>query len=495
MKKIILLVLILLVNCASTFALDIVYPKKNPVTINANSTFFIGSTNPTDSLKINDIDVEVHENGAFAQAVPLKPGKNEFKIISTPREFAPQKKVQGKLVAPDDVADNEEFSSSLRVKPSTPLGKAEIINFVIEKPQPSTKTYTPPALMEYPVMGGFYTKADNVPLRATPIDGGINRMSHLPRDTRLLINGEKNGFYRVYLNSKTAGWIDKSNVEQKDLDEKNAGAGQIKLNHAKCHSTKEFYIYEFEFEKKIPFALREENGLTLDLFNVQGEEDSTLTLNIPAPKLIGYDAFWEGEKFILKIRRAPILNSKRPLKDITIVVDAGHGGSEAGAIGCCGDKEKDINLAIAKDLEQELVSRGANVVMTRREDFDVALQDRVKIATENNAAMLISIHANAIPDGSDPITNRGTSVYYYHNQAKPLAESILSSMTTELCTQNDKVRQGSLALVRPTSAVSVLIEVAYIINPDDYALLTDKDFQARCAASIANGVEAYILKN
>ncbi len=107
--------------------------------------------------------------------------------------------------------------------------------------------------------------------------------------------------------------------------------------------------------------------------------------------------------------------------------------------------------------------------MTRENDVDVSLTDRVNFAKEKDAALLISVHANALPDGADPLKNRGTSVYYYHNQAKPLAESILKSMTEQLCTHNDKVRQGSLALVRPTASVSVLIEVAYIINPDDYA--------------------------
>ena len=65
-------------------------------------------------------------------------------------------------------------------------------------------------------------------------------------------------------------------------------------------------------------------------------------------------------------------------------------------------------------------------------------------------------------------------------------------MTAQLGTQNDKVRQGSLALVRPTSSVSVLVEVAYIINPDDYALLLDKDFQKKCAKAIADGIENYL---
>ena len=267
----------------------------------------------------------------------------------------------------------------------------------------------------------------------------------------------------------------------------------VNLKNSKIKEDNEFCIYEFDLEKKTPFVLKEENGLNLQLFNIIGQIDSTYCINIPMKKLIGYEAFFEDEKFILKVRKIPKLKSEKPLKDIVIAIDAGHGGSEYGAIGCCGDKEKDINLAISKELQKELDKRGAKVVMTREDDINLSLIERIKTAKEKNAALLISIHANALPDGGNPATTRGTSVYYYHNQAKPLAESILTSMTTQLGTQNDKVRQGSLALVRPTSSVSVLIEVAYIINPDDYALLLDKNFQANCAKAIADGIENYIL--
>ncbi len=482
MKKILLLIFILLFNCTSSFALEIVYPKKNPVKINANSTFFIGSTNPTDTLTINDIDVKVAPSGAFAQTVPLNVGKNIFKIISTSKKTA-------------------SADSFIQATSPLPSNDVAIINFVIEKPAPTNKTYTPPPLLEYPMINDFYTKNDNVTLRTTPVDGGINRMSHLPKDMQLLINGEKNGFYRVYLNSKTVGWLNKSDVEQIQPKQgvatpcsKDYNNPSVSLKKAKCKLTHEYYNYEFEFERKTPFTIREENGLTFEIFNVQGQEDNTLTFNIPMPKLTGYEAYWNDNKFILNVRRNPIIDCRKPLKNITIAVDAGHGGNEAGAIGCCGDREKDINLAISKNLEQELKSRGAKVVMTREADIDVSLSERVKIAKENDATLLISIHANALPDGADPNKNKGTSVYYYHNQAKPLAESILNSMTTQLCTQNDKVRQGSLALVRPTSSVSVLIEVAYIINPDDYALLTDKCFQQNCAKAIADGIENYLLR-
>ncbi|MDD3435980.1 MAG: N-acetylmuramoyl-L-alanine amidase [Candidatus Gastranaerophilales bacterium] len=457
MKKILLSILCFFIFCTKVEALNIVYPKTNPAKINASSTFFIGSTNPRHKIKINDIDVNVSSKGAFAQAVPLNVGINYFQITSSP--------------------------------PITEEGKSMIINFIIERVQPKNVPQTTPTLTEYPMMNNFFVKNDNAPLRMTPIDGGINRMSHLPKDAQLYINGEKNDFYRVYLNTKLTGWIAKNDVEQRE-DKKLED--MPKLNPPKIKEEKDFCIYEFDLGIKVPFVLREENGLTLEIFNVAEQENSTYCLIIPIEKLTGYHAFYKDGKFILKIRKSPEINPEKPLKDLIIAIDAGHGGDEFGAIGCCGDKEKDINLAIAQNLYQELENRGAKVIMTREKDINVSLQDRVKIAQEKEAMLLISLHANALPDEQDPVKNRGTSVYYYHNQAKPLAQSILTSMTTSLGTQNDRVRQGSLALVRPTSSVSVLIEVAYMINPDDYALLLDKNFQKNCAKSIADGIKNYI---
>lgn len=451
MKKIALIIFLILLSISQkSFAVDIVYPKTNPVTINAASTFFIGSSK--ECVKINDIDVPVAENGGFAQVVELKYGSNNFKIVS---------------------------------------GK-DCMNFKITRPLPCKTSYCAPKMVEYPMIGNFFVSRDNAPIRLTPVNAGINRLSNLPKGMPILVNGEKGSFYRVYLNSSLSGWIEKSDVEQKD----NCGCAfsMTNLKEFNAKENNEFYIYEFEFDKQTPFLVKENGGLTLQIFNVATQPDNTFVLNLSLKKIFGYDAFYQGNKLIFKDRKAPVIAAKAPLNDIAIVVDAGHGGVEKGAIGCCGDKEKDINLAIAKELKNVLASRGAKVYMTRENDVDVSLNDRVNFAKEKDASILVSVHANALPDGQDPIKNRGTSVYYYHNQAKSLAENILTSMTSQLGTQNDKVRQGSLALVRPTSSLSVLVEVAYMINPDDNTLLINPDFQKKCAKAIADGIENY-LKN
>ena len=465
------MILTLFLTCVESFALEIVYPKTNPAKINTSSAFFIGSispsSNPTDVLKINDLEVKVSEKGAFAQVVPLNIGVNNFKITSYP---SPQPSpARGEGVVPNNSID-----------------------FTIERAQPQSNTTVPATLIEYPVMTNFFVKTENAPLRSTPVNAGINRLSHLSQGVQLSVNGEKGDFYRVYLNSKLNGWILKSDVEQREICQ--CQAIPVKLEKFKVKEEKDFCLYEFDLERKVPFTLKEENGLSLQLFNIAEQEDCTYSLNIQMSKLFGYEAYYDKDKFVLKVRKAPKIIAEKPLHDIVIAVDAGHGGTEFGAIGGCGDKEKDINLAISKNLHKELEKRGAKVVMTRVDDVNVSLSDRVKFAKEKDAILLISVHANALPDGADPIKNKGTSVYYYQNQAKSLADSIICEMTTQLGTQNDKVRQASLALVRPTSSVSVLIEVAYIINPDDYALLTDKDFQQKCAKAIADGIEKFILQ-
>ena len=104
----------------------------------------------------------------------------------------------------------------------------------------------------------------------------------------------------------------------------------------------------------------------------------------------------------------------------------------------------------------------------------------------------VSIHNNALPDTLNPNEHRGTSVYYFDNQSKVFGQIVLNTMVSELGTNNDGLRQQSFAVIRNTNALSILIEVAYLINPDDNALLTDKNFQKKTAKAIADGIEKYI---
>lgn len=431
-----------------SYALEIVYPKiKNP-TINSPTTFFIGSSNTP--LKINGKNVPRHKTGAFAYFVNLPFDKNIFTIET-----------------------NEKIEIYTIFK-----------NFI----PPKT---TPQKFIEYDTIKAIKIIKDNTPLRNTPINSGMNRLSHLPKETLLISDGEKNSFYRVKLSDKKYAWINKSNA----ISTKTFTPAIIQKQTYK--ETPSSYELQIQFDKKIPFIIKEKDFIELEFFNT----NKKTFFKIPykektnTTQLYGYQGKYINNTFILKINKPPKVNPEKPLNKITIAIDAGHGGKENGAIGCLGDKEKNINLNIAKYLKKELENRGANVIMTRNDDSFISLVDRINISNKNNAMFFISIHNNALPDTLNPNNHRGTSIYYYYEQAKPLAEKMLEYITKELNTSNDNIHQQSLAVIRNSYALSILIEIAYMINPDDNELLIDQNFQKKAAIAICNGLENFILYN
>ena len=452
MKKFLLILGCVLV-CQSAFALDVVYPKKQELTINSPTTFFVGSA--ASDLTVNNMPVDVHESGGFVYFVNLNEGVNIFKLKSCD----------------------------------------ETLEFKITRPKKPVGKYVPPQFVQYKDNKSFTVAIDGAPLRSTPVDGGINRISHLQEGVELSVDGEKGSFYRVVLGEKKQGWISKSNVK---LSQAQTPA---KLNGYENESDKNYYTYVFNLDKKVPYEIVEGENIYLKIYNVEDYPDNTYIFDFPyktvtgTQKIAGYGAEYVDNSLVLKIRKFPKISQRRPLKNITVTVDAGHGGRDVGAIGCLRNKEKDIVLKIAKNLEKELLHRGANVIMTRDEDVDVPLYKRVEIANENDSMFFVSIHANALPDTLNPLKYSGTSVYYYYNQSALLGANVLNSILEEVGTNNDKLRQASFAVVRNTQALSILVETAYLIRPDDNMILINPICQKKFARAIADGLEDYLLND
>ena len=149
--------------------------------------------------------------------------------------------------------------------------------------------------------------------------------------------------------------------------------------------------------------------------------------------------------------------------------------------------------AIRCALKEKLESAGINVVMTRECDGFVSLEDRVKIAKENCSNIFISIHLNSIPDVKfDVHKHRGTSVYFYNQNAKELAKSIQLSVTDKLGTRNEGVKSASFAVIRPTDYIGVLVETAYMTNPMDSLIYTKESFPRDTAKAIADGILNFV---
>jgi N-acetylmuramoyl-L-alanine amidase len=224
-----------------------------------------------------------------------------------------------------------------------------------------------------------------------------------------------------------------------------------------------------------------------------GQYDVAVTLK--GRRQWGFKAEYVGSELRLHIRRAPRINRSNqatPLAGLKICVDPGHGGKERGAIGPSNVPEKSINLGIGLKLRGLLEAAGAHVIMTRADDRDVSLDERVRIANENNVDILLSVHNNSLPDGRDPWKERGTSSYWYHPQSTELARTLKTALVSALGLPELGNRFQNLALCRPSCMPAVLAEVGFVINPEEYALLISPEGQMTAAEGLLKGLEDYL---
>lgn len=193
------------------------------------------------------------------------------------------------------------------------------------------------------------------------------------------------------------------------------------------------------------------------------------------------------------------VNSELDLLGKVIYIDAGHGGTDPGAI--YGNIiEADINLSIAKKLEELLTSKGAVVYMTRKNDNDLSypnsymrkksdLLNRAKMIDKTNSDMYLSIHLNASPDSSW----KGAQVFYddINKNNKVLAEVIQKQFKKDLKTNREIKEIKDLYMYKNTKTLGVLVEVGFLSNPNERYLLKADDYQKKICNSLYRAISSY----
>lgn len=203
-----------------------------------------------------------------------------------------------------------------------------------------------------------------------------------------------------------------------------------------------------------------------------------------------------------------VFNSKTDNKSLTVIVDAGHGGEDGGAVAPDGTVEKDINLDIAIKLQKVLQLYGFNVIMTRTEDkmtydrsYDTQrekkvsdIHNRFKIIEEHPEAIFVSVHQNNFYDSSQ----NGTQVFYSKNnlKSKSLADEIQKTFVDNIQPDNRRQTKKSgteIYLLYHSQIPSVLVECGFLSNYNDLNQLKNEDYRMRVAILIADGILKYSL--
>ena len=193
-----------------------------------------------------------------------------------------------------------------------------------------------------------------------------------------------------------------------------------------------------------------------------------------------------------------------PLSGWVILLDPGHGGYDGGArAGTSGIWEKEITLAVSLAVEQSLTERGAQVVMTRREDVDLTspdrpasqtkkrqdMQARVDLALSCGANMVLSIHMNEYRDRRES----GPQIFYRQgcDSGRLLAGAMQEALITHLEPKKERAALAGDYFILQLDVPSVLIECGFISNAAEEKLLLSEDYQQRLGEAIAEGVESY----
>jgi len=185
---------------------------------------------------------------------------------------------------------------------------------------------------------------------------------------------------------------------------------------------------------------------------------------------------------------------------LTVIVDAGHGGEDGGAVSADGTKESDINLSIAQKAEALLVFLGYDTKMTRETDVSIHddtaetlrqkkvsdLKNRVELVNKTPKALLLSIHQNSLPQDASV---RGAQAFY-NAAGQEMAEEIQAALNAAI---NEKAKEAKpspkgVYLMENAAAPAVLVECGFLSNPEETALLQEENHQKTLACAIIAGL-------
>jgi N-acetylmuramoyl-L-alanine amidase len=174
-----------------------------------------------------------------------------------------------------------------------------------------------------------------------------------------------------------------------------------------------------------------------------------------------------------------------------IVIDPGHGGFDPGAIGASGLMEKELNLDIALKVSQLLKNKGKTVYLTRNKDEFISLKARVEKANEINASIFVSIHVNSF----NKRYSEGTETFFAPNKkanSLHFAKLVQEKLVKELKLKDRGVKEDNLYVIKNTNVPAILVEIAFLSNPHEEALLMSELFKQRAAEAIVRGIIDYL---
>lgn len=337
---------------------------------------------------------------------------------------------------------------------------------------------------------------------------GGAKLGYIDTLVQLHITGKIGDSYRVKLADDQQAYIGKQNVKLLG----GVHFVPVSLSENWNESSDGEYDYlAIGLDKKLPYsslATLEPNRITVKIYGATsntnwiiqkqslteikntwfeqiGKEVLQVNIDLKHAQLWGYELYYKGNTLMIKIKHQP---KSFDLSKLTIGIDAGHGGSNVGADGITGSLERNITLAMAIKLKAELEKMGTKVIMTRTSDTSFNNPARLKFMKAQNPDLLVSIHCNS----SDNPMVQGNSTYYKHIAFRPLSQAIHAEILKLGMADYGNVGNFNFFFSNPTEYPNVLVETAFLSNPEDEERIISDSFQQQMVEAIVKGIKNFL---
>ncbi|NJR39424.1 MAG: N-acetylmuramoyl-L-alanine amidase [Leptolyngbyaceae cyanobacterium CSU_1_4] len=333
-----------------------------------------------------------------------------------------------------------------------------------------------------------------------------SRLTPLPKGTTAAVTGQEGEWLRL----DYGGWIKASETQVVP----NAVPPRSLIRSIRARQVEGWTEVLFPLQVAVPVTIQQgDRSFALTLHNTTAQTDTIrlddnplierldwqqtsphqiqYTFNLKSSQQWGYKLRYEGTTLVLSLKHPPKIGQS--LEGVSILLDPGHGGSEdLGARGPTGYPEKDVALIMAKLVRDRLTAKGATVYMTREADIDLGPNERAAMINQMQPNLAISLHYNALPDEGDAAHTSGIGAFWYNSQSHGLAVFLHNYLVEKLDRPSYGVFWNNLALTRPTVAPAILLELGFMINPQEFEWITDEEAQQDLADTLSNGIVQWI---
>ena len=211
-----------------------------------------------------------------------------------------------------------------------------------------------------------------------------------------------------------------------------------------------------------------------------------ITISLKHAQHWGHLVYYNGNTLIIRVKHQP---ENLSLNNLTIAVDAGHGGTNNGAVGATGIYEKEITLAVALKLQKVLEKEGAKVIMTRTKEEFFDNKERILFYRDSLPDLLLSVHLNS---SEDPFRSGGTSTYYRYIGFRNLSMDIYKHLLELGLKEYGNTGSFNFMLNSPTEYPNALIETLFLSNLEEEEKILDENYQQQMADKIVLGVKDFL---